>query len=134
MGTCLHAGTTGSSPVSWTINQARGHGEVPAEDRRAVALYDTVPSRPRELWFLSACAPAALAGLADQAGLGVSAAEAASEAETAVARLHQAAAMGYRNADAYRTEDALDSLRDRPEFRLFMMDLAMPANPLAEPH
>src|SRR5262245_16203244 len=31
---CLHAGTTGSSPVSWTINQAPGHGEVPAGDRR----------------------------------------------------------------------------------------------------
>ena len=73
--------------MSWTINQARGHGEVPAEDRRAVALYDALPSRTGELWFLSACAHAAPAGLADQAGSGVSAAEAASDAETAVARL-----------------------------------------------
>ena len=82
--------------MSWTINQAWGHGQVPAEDRRAVARYDALPSRPGELWFLSACAHAALAGLADQAGSGVSAAEAASEAETAVTRLHQHAAWFYR--------------------------------------
>ena len=126
IGTCLHAGTTGSSPVSWTINQARGHGEVPAEDRRAVALYDALPSRPGELWFLSGCAHAALAGLADQAGSSVSAAEAASEAETAVARLHQAVAMGYRNADA------LDPIRDHDHFRLMMMVLAFPAEPFAK--
>lgn len=93
--------------MSWTIKQVRGHVEVPAEERRAVALYDTLPPRPGELWFLSACAHTALAGLADQAGSGMSAAEAASEAETAVARLHQAVAMGYRNADASRNADAL---------------------------
>src|SRR5262249_11719910 len=121
--TCLHAGTTGSSPASWTFKQARGHGEVPAEDRQAVALYDALPSWLREFRSLSACAHAALGGLADQAGPGVSAAEAASEAETAVARLHQAVAMGYRNADA------LDPLRDRDDFRLLMMDLAFPAEP-----
>ena len=47
-----------------------------------------------------------------------------------MARLHQAVAMGYRNADAYRTEDALDPLRGRHDFALLMMDLAMPADPL----
>jgi hypothetical protein len=39
--------------------------------------------------------------------------------------------MGYRSPDAYRTEDALDTLRDRPDFRLLMMDLAMPTEPFA---
>ena len=43
--------------------------------------------------------------------------------------LRRAVGMGYRNLDAYRTEDALDPLRDRPDFRLLMMDLAMPAEP-----
>jgi hypothetical protein len=118
--------------VSWTINQARGRGEVPAEDRRAVALYDALPSWPGELWFLSACAHAALAGLADPAGSGVSAAEAASEVETAVARPHQAVAMGYRNADAYRNAGTLDRLRGRDDFRLLMMVLAFPAEPFAK--
>ena len=46
-------------------------------------------------------------------------------------RLHRAVAMGYRNPDAYRTEEALDPLRDRPDFRLMMMDLAMPVEPFA---
>jgi hypothetical protein len=118
--------------VSWTIKQARGRGKVPAEDRRAVALDDTLPSRPVESWFLSACAHAALAGLADQAGSGVSAAEAASTAETAVARLHQAVAMGYRNADTDRNANALDPSRDRADFRLLLLVLAFPAEPFAK--
>ena len=50
----------------------------------------------------------------------------ASEAETAEARLHQAVAMGYRNADA------LDPLRDRDDFRLLLMVLAFPAGPFAK--
>jgi hypothetical protein len=39
--------------------------------------------------------------------------------------------MGYRNAIALRTEDAFDTLRDRPDFRLLVLDLAMPADPFA---
>ena len=35
--------------------------------------------------------------------------------------------MGFRYADAFRTESALDHLRGRPDFKLLMMDLAMPA-------
>jgi eukaryotic-like serine/threonine-protein kinase len=39
--------------------------------------------------------------------------------------------MGYRDADAFRNDDALDPLRNRPDFRLLMMDLAMPDDPFA---
>lgn len=45
--------------------------------------------------------------------------------------LNKAVTMGYRNGDAYRTEDALDSLRGRDDFRLLLMDLAFPAEPFA---
>jgi hypothetical protein len=38
---------------------------------------------------------------------------------------------GYRDADAYRTEDALDPLRGREDFKLLMMDLAFPVEPFA---
>ena len=38
--------------------------------------------------------------------------------------------MGYRNTNAYRTEDALDPLRGREDFKLLMMDLTFPAEPL----
>jgi hypothetical protein len=37
--------------------------------------------------------------------------------------------MGFRIPDAYRTELALDPLRNRPDFRALMMDLAMPSEP-----
>ena len=63
----------------------------------------------------------------------MSAGEAASEADAAMALLRKAAGMGYRGADAYRTEDALDPLRGRDDFRLLMMDLAMPAEPFVAP-
>ena len=47
--------------------------------------------------------------------------------------LRTAVGMGYRDRDAYRTETALGPLRDREDFRLLMMDLAMPAEPFAAP-
>ncbi len=78
-----------------------------------------------------ACCHAALAGLAGRPGSGVSAAEREGEAEKAMAVLRQAVTMGYRNPDDYRTESALDPLRDRPDFQLLMMDLAFPAEPFA---
>ena len=45
--------------------------------------------------------------------------------------LHKAVAMGYRNPNAYRTEDALDPIRRRDDFRLLILDLDMPAEPFA---
>ena len=45
--------------------------------------------------------------------------------------LSKAAGMGYRDRDAYRTEAALNDLRDRDDFRALMMDLAMPSDPFA---
>jgi tetratricopeptide (TPR) repeat protein len=104
-----------------------------ADVRRAVALYDALPWRGGEERFLSACAHAALAGLAGQAGAGVAAAEGEEQAAQAMGSLHKAVAMGYRSRDAYRNEDALDPLRDRPDFRLMMMDLALPADSFARP-
>ncbi len=71
-----------------------------ADVRRAVALYDALPSRSVEEWFLSACAHAALAGLAGRAGTGTSAAEGEEEATRAMGLLHHAVAMGYRSHEA----------------------------------
>jgi eukaryotic-like serine/threonine-protein kinase len=99
-----------------------------ADARRAVALSEGLPSRGGDEWFETACAHAALAGRADS---GVSAAEAVTEADAAMALLRRAVAMGYRNPDALRTEDALDPLRGRDDFRLLMMDLQFPSDPIA---
>jgi hypothetical protein len=60
-------------------------------------------------------------------------AEAASEAEEAMTMLQKAISVGFRAAGAFRTEDALDSLRGRNDLRLLVMDLAMPADPFATP-
>ncbi len=97
--------------------------------RQAAALLDSQTSPSGEFCFQSACAHAAMAGLAGQVRSGVPAKDRPSEAERAVALLHQAVGMGYSNVNAYRNEDALDPLRDRDDFRLLMMDLAMPAAP-----
>ena len=102
-----------------------------ADARRAIALGEGLPSRRGEEWFATACAHAALAGLARRAGSGVSADEAARAADAAMALLRGAVAMGHRIPDAYRTEDALDPLRGRDDFKVMMMDLAMPADSFA---
>jgi hypothetical protein len=102
-----------------------------ADARRALGLCDGLPSPSSQDWFEAACCRAVLTGLAGRAGSGVSAGEATSEADAAMGLVRKAVAMGYRNIDAYRTEDALDPLRGREEFKLLMMDLAFPAEPLA---
>jgi hypothetical protein len=48
-----------------------------------------------------------------------------------MALLRKAVAMGRRSPDAYRTEDALDPLRSRDDFRLLLMDLELPSDPIA---
>ena len=57
--------------------------------------------------------------------------EGAEEANRAIALLRRAIAKGYHNADEVASEPALRPLRDRPDFRLIMMDLAMPSDPFA---
>jgi len=103
-----------------------------AEIRRALVLYDGVPSLVGEHWFETACVHVVLASLAGRDGSLVPAAAASSEAETAMALLGKAVTMGYLNRHAYKTESALDPLRNRPDFQLLMMDLEMPAEPFAQ--
>jgi hypothetical protein len=69
--------------------------------------------------------------MAGRAGAGVSAALGKQEAAEAMRLLKPAVAMGYRNSYLFRTESALDSLRGRPDFRLLLLDLSMPAEPFA---
>jgi hypothetical protein len=61
----------------------------------------------------------------------VPAADAATEAEAAISLLRKAVEIGFRGADYCRFEDALDPLRDRDDFRLLMLDLALPDDPFA---
>jgi eukaryotic-like serine/threonine-protein kinase len=99
---------------------------------RACAHFDATKSLTGEQSFFSACCHAGLAGLAGRLGSGVSAADGADQAEKAMAVLRQAVALGYSSPDAYRTESGLDPLRNRPDFRALMMDLAMPSKAFAQ--
>jgi hypothetical protein len=51
-----------------------------------------------------------------------------------MALLYQAVAVGFRYAAAIRTDEVLEPLRERSDFRLLLMDLAMPAEPFARAH
>lgn len=79
--------------------------------------------------FFYACCLASLAGVAGQPVSGASTADSEAEVRLATALLSKAAGTGYRQPDTYRTETALDPIRDRPEFRVLLLDLAFPARP-----
>ena len=102
-----------------------------ADARRAVDLYEGLPSRRDADWFGLACARATLADAAGRDGPGRSAPEAANLAGRAMANLSIAVAMGLRNLKLCRQEPALDPLRGRADFRLLMLDLAFPVGPFA---
>ena len=99
--------------------------------RRALTLYDGLTSPTSDQTFFRACCYAGLAGLADRPGSGVSAEEGQAESDRAMIWVGRAIDSGYRNPAAYRNETAFNTLRNRPEFRLLMMDLAVPADPFA---
>jgi eukaryotic-like serine/threonine-protein kinase len=94
-------------------------------------LYDGLKSPARQHTFFRACCHAGLAGLAARPGSGVSAGEGQAESDRAMSWVRRAVALGLRNPDAYRTEAALDPLRNRPDFQLLILDLAFPADPFA---
>jgi serine/threonine-protein kinase len=101
-----------------------------ADLRRALKLRGEQPPRAHGEIFLNALYHAALAGMGGQTGSGVSAAEGAAEAETAMTLLRKAVGMNFHVA-AFRTEEVLDVLRGRDDFRLLMMDVDFPAEPFA---
>ncbi len=102
-----------------------------ADTRRAITLYEGLPSPTAEEWYELACCHAALAAASGRAQAGFSAAEGETEADMAMTLLHKAGAQGYRYTDAMKRESALDPLRDLPDFRLLMLDLVFPAEPFA---
>jgi serine/threonine-protein kinase len=98
---------------------------------QAIATFESMPPREPETEFFEGCCHAQLSGLAGREGSGVSDAEGETEAAAAIRSLREAVRSGYDVASDYRTETALDPLRDRPAFRLLMLDLAFPQDPFA---
>ncbi len=84
-----------------------------------------------EFVFYHAGCHASLSTLAGAQGTDVPTGERDAETGRAMDLLRRAVAMGYRDPSAYRTETALDPLRERSDFRLLLIDLAFPADPFA---
>jgi tetratricopeptide (TPR) repeat protein len=104
--------------------------------KQAVMFYDRVRSsrtvhlEPSQMFLLAGC-HAGLSALAGRPASGVQAAEGPTESDHAMKWLRLAVAVGYRNPTTYRTETALDPLRNRHDFRLLIMDMAFPTEPFA---
>ena len=94
-----------------------------ADVRHALRLSEGL--RLQEGWatFSIACSHAALAGLAGQEGTGVSADEGKAHADQAMALLRKAVDAGFGDIDEYRTEGALDPLREREDFKKLLTEL-----------
>ena len=96
--------------------------------RRAAALLEEGEKSNRFSAYDLACGYARLGeGLAPGA-------ESEAALDKAVAALSQAIALGFRDLNWMNSDSDLDPLRSRPDFRLLMMDLAMPADPFARAH
>jgi serine/threonine protein kinase/tetratricopeptide (TPR) repeat protein len=98
-----------------TLRALGDYALAAADIRRALSLRDYESEDNEILWETAAC-HAALAGLADMPGSGVSTSEGQKEAEEAMKWLKRAVANGYRNRSEIRMEPAFDSLRKRPDF------------------
>jgi hypothetical protein len=92
-----------------------------------------LPSRDGPEWFSLACAWAILASAEGRGWAGLSTGAATDLADQAMADLRRAAAMGWRNLAQCRYAPALAPLRGRDDFRLLLLDLAMPAEAFAAP-
>ena len=102
--------------------------------RKALVILEGLPTlRPIEL-YTQACNHGWLAGVAAMPSSGLTVAEGRAEADHAMDSLRRAVAAGYRDLAGMKVDTDLDALRDRPDFRLLMLDLAMPADPFADTH
>jgi len=93
-----------------------------ADVRHALRLSEGLRLPEGYAAFTIACSHAALAGLAGQEGTGVSAAEGKAHADQAMALLRKAVD-GFDSIPVYRTEGALDPLREREDFKKLLTDL-----------
>ena len=98
--------------------------------RRSVLLWDRQAAVSPE----SRYPPGTQPRLARQSGgrdwLGRAPPEGRDEADRAISELKRAVADGYRDPKM-DTETDFDALRSRPDFRILMLDLTFPANPIA---
>jgi eukaryotic-like serine/threonine-protein kinase len=99
--------------------------------RRAIAIGAGIRSNYGEgFYFLAGC-HALLGGIAGESGSSPSAEAGRVALKQGMEALRLAVAAGYRPVDWMRRDPDLDSLRQRPDFKLLMMDVEFPAEPFA---
>jgi serine/threonine-protein kinase len=108
------------------LRAAGRHAEAAKASREAGAILERLSVLEPIDCYNMACHNATLAGIAIAPGSGMTAAEGQADAERAMQWLHRAVARGYRNVALMQRDHDLDPLRSRDDFRLLMMDLAMP--------
>jgi serine/threonine protein kinase/tetratricopeptide (TPR) repeat protein len=115
--------------LAWSLRRRglarRGSGDpagAAADARRALALYQGLPSRAAEESFDEGCCHALLGGLAGRDGAGVSAGQGEAETAQAMAVLRKAVGMGYRDP-RFQTDSTLDPLRQREDFRKLLAEV-----------
>jgi hypothetical protein len=99
--------------------------------RRAIVLREGLATLSPEARYDLARSHALLAGLATEAGSGLSPAEGTAEADRAMAVLMRAVGEGFRDP-RMSTDRDLNPLRARPDFQALMMDLTFPSDPFSK--
>jgi serine/threonine-protein kinase len=106
---------------------ARGRSDL----RRAVAILEEMNMAEPVLLAGLASFHSILARTTPEPGMTETRREAENDAEYAMRALQRAVAAGYRDLRSLRTDPDLDAIRSRPDFRVLLMDLEFPADPLA---
>jgi eukaryotic-like serine/threonine-protein kinase len=113
------------------LQKCRRPAEAILAFRNAIDLLEgTAKIRPLELYDI-ACCQSLLAGAALEVGSGLTVVARRAEADKAMDCLRRAIAAGWNQAGVMQFDTDLDPIRDRPDFRLLMMDVAMPSDPFA---
>jgi hypothetical protein len=108
--------------------------EAAASFRSAGALVEQLPTLSVRNHYNLACYHALLAGVATEAGSGMTADEGLAAAERAMAALRQAIAAGYSTVAQLRTDVSLDTLRPREDFQQLVKELEEKASKTQEAH
>ena len=114
------------------IQQRGGRAsEAAASFRSAVAIMERLPTPSVGQIYDLACYQSLCAGAAEKRGSSALSADRLNMGDQAMDALRRAVALGFVNPAHIRLDSDLDPLRDREDFKLLMLDLAMPANPIA---
>jgi serine/threonine protein kinase len=121
------------SYVGLTRQRSGRPAEAAAEFRKAVAMMERLSSLQPSGYNLYnlACFRSLLLGIAAQPGSGLSASEVNSLGAQAVETLRRAVVAGLSDVAFMRRDTDLNPLRSRPDFQMFLLDLAFPEDAFA---